>query len=216
MARVKPRPLMPCGVDIGVSGGFGAVDVDELVLAARVRGADAMMQELEGSHKKLTAKDKKKPRYINMALRPKSTRLFDSLETTLLLNRANELARERGYSGIYVVVEAPQTHIGKSHPASYLTTGGCFHSWVYSLESTRTRWGVVPPSHWKAGMKLSSNKEQSIVCLSQRLPSTIARRLEGETKLVLEEHNVCEAILLALWLKEFCPQYLDLNYANHR
>jgi len=206
------RRLAPCGVDVGVSGGFGMVCDQELVLADCPKGKPTPYQELEGSYKKLTAKDKAKPRYVDKTLRPRKAKVFDSLEMLELLNWAKTLAKERGYCGLFVVVEQPQLHIGKSHPSSYMVTGGCFHTWAYSLRSMGIKWGAVSPSHWKSGYKLTSDKLHSRSRLAELLPSAVGKRTVSDNKLVLDQHDVSEAVLLAMWLRDFCPQYLQDNY----
>lgn len=197
---------------MGVTGGFALVCGEELVLADSPKGRPTPYQELEGSYKKLTAKDKAKPRYVDKTLRPREAKVFDSLEMMELLTLARTRAKERGYCGLFVLVEQPQLHIGKSHPASYMVTGGCFHTWAYALRSLGIKWGAVSPTHWKSGYKLTSNKRHSIAKLAEMLPSSVGHRTHGDNKLVLQQHDVSEAVLLATWLRDFCPKYLQDDY----
>lgn len=203
---IKNR-LLACGVDIGVKGGFGMIEGDRILMACQVNGFDAVLRELEGDHKKLTAKDKKKKRYVDGTLAPVTARVFDSSEMIELLLQAKELARKQGYKGIYVVVEGPQLHIGKTHPAGYLVTGGCFHTWAYALDLCSVSWGTVAPSHWKSGMKLTSDKLLSTTRLCD-LTANATELMVTPKKRLLDDHNVCEAVLLALWLQKHCTRVL--------
>jgi hypothetical protein len=199
--------LLACGVDIGIAGGFGMVLGDRVLLACQVNGSSAVLQELEGDHKKLTAKDKKKKRYVDGTLAPVTTRTFDSSEMIELLLKAKKIARKNGYEGIYVAVEAPQLHIGKTHPSGYLVTGGCFHTWAYALDLCSVPWGTVAPSHWKSGMKLTSDKLLSTTRLCD-LTANATELMVTPKKRLLDDHNVCEAVLLALWLQKHCTRVL--------
>lgn len=201
------KGLLACGVDIGIAGGFGMVKGDKVLIACQVNGSDAKMQELEGDHKKLTAKDKKKTRYVDGTLAPVTARVFDSGDLIRLLIKARTMAVRRGYAGIYVAVESPQLHIGKSHPAGYLVTGGCYHTWVYALDLCGIPWGTVSPTHWKSGMKLTSSKQQSMARLHE-LTSNANQLMVTPKKRLLDDHNVCEAVLLALWLQKHCTRML--------
>jgi hypothetical protein len=208
---VKPKKTrLACGVDIGVSGGFGMVCGDEVLVASQVLGRDTLLTELEGDHKRLTAKDKRKPRYIDGTLAPVKARVFDSSEMIDLLLRSQDLARDRGYAGIYVAVESPQLHIGKSHPAGYLVTGGCYHTWVYALDVCGIPWGTTSPTHWKAGMKLTASKLQSVLLLADLVRNAEEISLTPKKRL-LDDHNVCEAVLLALWVQKHCKYVLERN-----
>jgi len=213
--KVDRNKLLPCGVDIGIDGGFGMVAGDRVLLASRVVADKIALQVLEGDHKKLTAKDKKKPRYVDGTLVPGNSRIFDSMTIIGLLGQAKQLARQAGFGGIYVAVEQPQLHIGKSDPASYLVTGGCFHTWGFALSATGTSWGVVSPTHWKSGLKLTSNKLLSVTRLSEWLPHSLEIRLENGKRLV-DDHNVSEAVLLAYWLQKHCTYYLDTENVAKR
>jgi len=205
------KTLLPCGVDPGIAGGFGMLCDDNILMAERVCGTKVKLQELEGSHKKLTAKDKRKKRYVDGTLAPSNSRLFNAVVMQDVIQRAVKRARELGFAGIYVAIESPQTLIGKSSPASYLVTGGCFHTWIYVLESNAIKWGCVAPAHWKDGLKLTSDKNLSVAKLIEWLPSAVHVRLSADVRLV-DDHNVAEAVLLAHWLRQYCPRRLETTY----
>lgn len=203
--------LLPCGIDPGIAGGFGMLCDDEILVAEKIVGTKVSMHTLEGSHKKLTAKDKSKKRYVDGTLAPSNSRMFNAVVMQEVVQKALAMARQRGFAGIYVAIESPQTLIGKSSPASYLVTGGCFHTWIYVLESNAIKWGCVAPAHWKDGLKLTSDKNLSLAKLVEWLPSAVNVRLSAGVRLV-DEHNVAEAVLLAHWLRQYCPRRLEANY----
>lgn len=195
--------LAAVGIDIGSSGGFAMVSGREILMASQFLGEKIAKQELEGTHKKVPKKCKKK-RDEQGNLLPTSMTIFSGLECILLLEEAKRIAKERGYAGIQVVVEEPQTFIGRSSPSGYFVTGGCYHTWAYALHTGGIRWGVVPPAHWKAGMKITKQKSYSITRTVELTDNANEIRLSPK-KVLTDDHNVCEAVLLALWLQDYTP-----------
>lgn len=203
--------LLPAGVDFGAEGGLVLVDKQEVVDYFRVPTRKLAIHRAEtdddyaavvrrqeaGKPRKADGKRaSKRQRWI---LPPKRMVVYDTDRLVTRLKATQKLSQERGYDGIFVLIESPQMLVGRSSVKTYFASGRCQNAWFNSLHKTGIPFAEIAPTSWKNMLGLDRDKDFSREMASEYfdLPEEVA-----------ESHDLCEAALIALYLRQYTRRYL--------
>lgn len=214
MRQIYPE-LMPVGIDSGLDGAIVGLNGNIAVYAEKIPTYTMPVYRMERDESYDAAvlrdlrgkpwKDDSRRYRKNNELKPaKKMRMFDTEAICQQLTDVGEVAIQAGYAGICVLVEEPQTLVGQRKFAvgQVASTGRFQNAMLGSLNHMKLKWLYVSPISWKQAYSLTSDKE---FCIS-----------EANRRLVIPEPHqqddgVCEAALIAWFLKQFCQRYLDAN-----
>lgn len=204
---MQTSDLLPVGIDFGFDGGIVALHGNKIALASKTPVLKLPMHVGETDEDKcrsLRSKSKANlaiKRFVKSGERkPKQYQIYDTVAIGDLLDQASRIATEEGYHGMFVAIEEPQMLIGTSSPKTYFASGRGQNAWVLACYQR----GIMPvwfnPKSWKGKLGLSDNKELSL---------QLAEKLFELPDHMKQDHDLCEAALLAHFVRDQAPRYLQ-------
>lgn len=199
--------LLPIGIDFGFEGGIVALHGNKIALASKTPVLKLPMQMGETDDDK--CKSLKSKSKANLAIKrfvkngerkPRQYQIYDTNAIGDLLDQASRVATEEGYQGMFVAIEEPQMLIGTSSPKTYFASGRGQNAWALACYQR----GLLPvwfnPKSWKRKLGLGDDKADSLA---------LAEKLFDLPEHMKQDHDLCEAALLAYFVQDQAGRYLQ-------